>query len=595
MEHREITASDHEIFLLTASFGVLFLGWIFFVLALAGLFHKPLLATAVLAAVSLLGWAVFKRKLWQKISFEMKAASLTFLLLAALFSSFTVPTVFSGRDQGSFSEAAIRLAENSRLEFSTPASQEFFKIYGPGKALNFPGFHYQSDGRLITQFPLAYIAWLGAFYSIFGLAGFTAANGVLFFFFLLSFHLLARHLLGKRSALLATAFALTSFPLLWFLKYTLSENMALSLIWLSIFSLVLFLERRSDLAYRTFLFASMLLVFTRIEGIAILSMGIVLILADKRARAHLLAERKKTLLFPGLFFLVLFAFNFFKDIFFYKEIAKALLTPLRGPSAGMSASPAVSELYLGKIFLLYGLAGFILLALITIGILFVRQRYRLLAPFIVTLPAWTYLISSHISLDHPWMLRRYAFAVLPAAIFYSAAFFSLWSGKKSHPFRRMASALLALVLLAGSLPASIRYFAYAENEGMLEQAREIAGRFGERDLVLVDRLATGDGWSMMGAPMDFLFEKNAAYVFNPQDISKLDLEKFDNSFLLVSASEIGRYTGAPALSGRLTLQESAAIRTNRLEKPLEKSEAMFSFPAKEEVETEIAILKISTK
>ena len=106
-------------------------------------------------------------------------------LLFIIFLSFsTEPTVFSGRDQGSFSEAAVRLSQNHQLEFETLVSQEFFKIYGQGTALNFPGFSYTADGKLITHFSIGYIAWLAVFYSLFGLSGLAIANGVLFFIFL---------------------------------------------------------------------------------------------------------------------------------------------------------------------------------------------------------------------------------------------------------------------------------------------------------------------------------------------------------------------------------------------------------------------------
>lgn len=60
-------------------------------------------------------------------------------LLAVIIVSQTEPTVFTGRDQGSIALAAIELARGHELAFRNAASDAFFGIYGPGRALNFPG------------------------------------------------------------------------------------------------------------------------------------------------------------------------------------------------------------------------------------------------------------------------------------------------------------------------------------------------------------------------------------------------------------------------------------------------------------------------
>ena len=98
-----------------------------------------------------------------------------------LISLFTTPTIFTGRDQGSISEAAAHLAQNHQITFTTSASEEFFRLYGPGKAENFPGFYYTDDGKLSTQFPLPYTAWLAMLYGVFGVTGFVFANALLFY------------------------------------------------------------------------------------------------------------------------------------------------------------------------------------------------------------------------------------------------------------------------------------------------------------------------------------------------------------------------------------------------------------------------------
>src|SRR3972149_2208976 len=68
-------------------------------------------------------------KLLFQAPLDLKIALLAAVLSAGLIGYFSEPTIFSGRDQGSLSEAAFHLTQNSQLAFSTKASQSFFQIY----------------------------------------------------------------------------------------------------------------------------------------------------------------------------------------------------------------------------------------------------------------------------------------------------------------------------------------------------------------------------------------------------------------------------------------------------------------------------------
>ncbi|QQS20632.1 MAG: hypothetical protein IPL87_03615 [Candidatus Moraniibacteriota bacterium] len=123
--------------------------------------------------------------LWKfRPSRELLMWGVAFFLLAFSISFISSPTVFSGRDQGSYANAAIRLVETESLQSRSLVSDTFFSLYGPGKALNFPGFFYTSEGALTSQFPLGSIVWFGLNFSLFGVSGFSVANSLspLFFF-----------------------------------------------------------------------------------------------------------------------------------------------------------------------------------------------------------------------------------------------------------------------------------------------------------------------------------------------------------------------------------------------------------------------------
>ena len=161
---------------------ILSLSWLFFILALFNFFVFPVIFIGTLflglTALFFLGRLLVHAP-------RSTVFTVCLLLLITLGNLlFTTPTLLSGRDQGAISEAAIRLSESTTLTYRTPATETFFAIYGPGKALNFPGFSYTANGDVITQFPLVYTSFLASFHSLFGIAGLTIANGLLLFFFL---------------------------------------------------------------------------------------------------------------------------------------------------------------------------------------------------------------------------------------------------------------------------------------------------------------------------------------------------------------------------------------------------------------------------
>lgn len=590
MENPKITIDNHKFLAIFAIFWALF-GWLSLTLALAGFFYAwPFFAYLMITASGL--FYCFK-KIKFRISKEFIFALIILLAATVILSAFTTPSIFSGRDQGSISEAAIRLAQNHQLKFSTPASEEFFRIYGQGKALNFPGFYYTQNGNLTTQFPIPYISWLAAFYAIFKINGLVIANAVLFYLFLLSFYSLARVFFQKNHSVLVLILTLTSFSLSWFLKFTLSENMALALLWVSVFSLVKFLKKPGNLFYCAYLSASLLLVFARIEGILFLLAGITVVAFHEEAKNYLKTNYREKIIFPAAIFSLFFIWNFTESFYFYKEVAKALLEPsLPGKYLTFSEKFIFPASYILKVYSLYGIIGFLFLGIGGIAYFFKKKRFDLLIPFFVVLPSFIYLIDPHISSDHPWMLRRFVFSILPAFILYTVLFIAFQQKEKtSSATGKFILKAAVTVLLIANLPSFLKYLAFSENKGLLAQTEKISRNFSENDLILVDQLASGDGWSMIGAPMNFLYGKNAAYFFNPLDLEKTNAKKFDKIYLIVPDENIGFYQHGP-LEKRLRYFRDYSLETVRLEKT-ENSQGRVNFPAKKTVQIKGKIFEIT--
>ncbi|HAI73825.1 TPA: hypothetical protein DCL22_00350 [Candidatus Moranbacteria bacterium] len=465
---------------------------------------------------------------------QLFSVSLISILFIIFLSSSAEPTVFSGRDQGSFSEAAIRLSQNHRLEFETPTSKEFFKIYGPGTALNFPGFNYTTDGKLITHFSIGYIAWLAIFYSLFGLNGLAIANGILFFLFLISFFLLAKIHSNAESAFFAFALTLSSFVFSWFFKFTLSENLVLGLIWFGILEFSLFLKYRDHFFLFSALGAFLILAFTRIEAWAfLLALAVVFFIFYKKDKKKIEKINRKILLWLLGIFFIIFLINLKVNSQFYLSSLKGLINSFSAEESSLSSVSALS--YLLKIFYYYNILPFLLIGLTGISYFIWKKRYDLLVPFFIILPIFIYLIHPGISIDHPWMLRRFSFAIIPLGIFCAVLIIDRLFSKKLYFFP------LAFILVAGNLFFSTPYWNFSENKNLLAQTKTLSENFDNNDLILVDRLASGNGWSMISGPLNFLYGKQAAYFFNPTDLDKIDATKFDNIYFIIPDQSLALY------------------------------------------------------
>ena len=553
MNNNELSAKDYQIYLLKSLLW-LSLAWGGFILTQINFFHAWIIWALFLLLSFWLTKTALDNSFSLKLSKEMLIASFTFLLIVVFFSFFSTPTVFTGRDQGSFSEAAIRLSQNHSLKFSTPTSAEFFKLHEPGRAQNFPGFYYTNDGKLITQFSLAYISWLALFFSVFGITGFILANGILLYFFFFSFYLLLRLFLKKYTATGAMLLAGTSFVFMWFSKMTLSENMALPLLWTSILALMLLLKNQKLLYYLVFLLSSILLCFARIEGFAFFAVSIIVIGMNKDTREYLKENISLKIVLPLVIFAIFLALNIFNDIYFYKEIAKALLPTVTLPKAkylNEIRNNVLPSFYIERILYIYGLLGFFVVGGISIAIKFWKKELYKLVPFFIILPTFVYFVDDHISADHPWMLRRFMFSLLPVGILYASLMLGRFFENKDALKFRILSVIIGIILFIGNFPAFFKYVTFSENKNLLTETREISSQFSSNDLILIDQNATNDGWSMISGPMNSLYGKNAVYFFNTQDLSKLDLSKFENVYLISPNSQVPYYLNS-TIGKRLT-------------------------------------------
>ncbi len=560
-----------------SAFGIFFLGLnlISILLAMMGIFHITIIIVYIFAGIFLFFYLIKKRTLSMESSKSFLLISFISIAFVIFLSFFSTPTIFSGRDQGSFSEAAIRLSQNHKLGFSSAASEEFFKIHGKGLAQNFPGFNYDSKGNLVPHFSIGYIAWLAVFFSLFGLKGLFIANAVSFIVFIFSFYIMARIFFRKSApVIISTILILTSFIFSWFLKFTLAENLALGFLWFSIAQATIFFKNRNRENLFYALLSLIILAFSRLEAWSFVLMLLILILIiikKEKAKATLFFN-KKTIYILLIIFLI-YLINIYVNSPFYIASIKGLLKSFSLGSEQVENS--VGIFHAMRVMSIYALFAPFLIAITGSIYLLAKKKVASLIPFFIILPSLIYILHPGISPDHPWMLRRFLFSLIPASIFISTYFLYSFFRKKIYFY------FLISVISISNLFIFFHYLTYSENRELLLQTKNLSRNFSSSDLILVDRLTSGNGWSMITGPMNFIFKKQAVYFFDPKDLDKINHKRFTNTYFIIPDENIDFYLQNNIIEKLVPIKDYSMINSS-LSIPDQPSKTSLNLPQKEE-------------
>jgi hypothetical protein len=553
-------------------FEVFSLGWMtlsFFSLCLAitGFFHFFWLIF-FLATIIFGFFYLVKKRYIQIIGLERSSwIILTIICSLGIFLSlFSIPTIFGGRDEGSYSTSGLLISQNHQTTYSDELTSQFFRVYGPGKALNFPGFYYQEDGSLKSQFLPAYPSWIAIWHSFFGLPGLKFANLFPFVTFLFSFYLILKIITAEFHSqrpedkkypwlpILGSAMLTSVLPLIILYKFTLGEIYFAALLWFSIYLFLKYFKESSGFRYGMLFIPLAILPFVRIEAAAFLFMFLLLfILKDYE---HLKLPRYQ-LPFVILAFIFLTAFayepNFFIDSL--GNVAEPLLekeAPLSEEDSFLSDD--WKNFYNLRLFHNYNLAPFfIFTGVFLLNFLRKKEREKIkgksklfLLPFVFSLPTLIYLFDANISLDHPWYFRRFIFMIIPMTVLYAALFLYCLRSSNRWLFRIIVLLIISLNILllfpvASDGQPGKNLLTFGQNQHLLTQIEELSNNFSDKDLLLISQRSSGSGWSLMSEPLRTLFGKQAVYFFNPYDLGKIERSKFENVYLISSASELSLY------------------------------------------------------
>ncbi len=519
----------------TLAGGFLFSLTLLLVLTLFGWMYTPLIALALIPLTIGLGLAIvhlIHSKDWTRLTLLLLLVGVAWFNLSG-----EVPSIFTGRDQGSIAEASWRLAENHQLTWSNPATQAFFDIYGPGTALNFPGFAYTESGALITQFPLGYTAWLAGFVGWLGLSGYWVANGILFIIAGFTFFELLSLFVRRLLATIGTALLSLTFLPIWMLHYTLSEHLALALFLIITYALIRWRDQPTHtLWYVLTLLSASLFIFTRIEGFVVLSLVTFIAIGTRTLRNFLLEKKWLRFILPLVILGFLFLRDFFINLPYYTMIGKAVVKNWQELSlwGEAVATPHATSESIFAIFSLYGLLTLFIVGSFGIILALFKEKRQSLLVLILALPTFVYLIDAHITPDHPWMLRRYYFTLWPTFVFFAILFWHWCEERYTYLRNRRATLFLVTAIVFIHFAPAWAVWQMDEHTPLLGETARLAERVSGHDLLLVDRLASGDPFRLLSGPLSFLFGKQAVYFFNPEDLDRLPLDTFERVFLLTS-------------------------------------------------------------
>ncbi len=509
--------------------------WITYFLTLLGAFYTSLVWGIMFILTIIL---VYKKILvFKKISKTLLYILIISTILGGFIISNSNPTIFTGRDQGSISQAAINLAKYHTSHFHTLESDIFFKHYGAGKALNFPGFYYTATGALTTQFPLPYITFLAGFIGAFGLNGIAIANAILFIVFILTISSIARFILPTKFLWWFLLLLLTSAPILYFTSFSLSENLASALIFSLITLFLFYYYKKNNLTLSLIFITVGILTFTRIEGFWFLFITLYLFFRNREIIKKIIIEHTFAIaLFTSSFFCVFLA-SIITNFSFYKTLLGVFISKL---PVSHSMPNQDKFAFLLNIFITFNLLIPLIFCAIYVLYISIKKRRKrfILLPLFLVVPLFVYYINPNISQDAPWMLRRYVFAILPITILYTTSFLSLFSSTK---YKYLAS-VLYVFLIFFNLSTTIPLLTNKNHVNLNHSTQILAKKFSSSDdLLLVSPNVSGDRFSMLTGPLRTSYDLHAVYFFNQNDYNNIQKDKFKDIFLISSEKDLNLY------------------------------------------------------
>lgn len=351
------------------------------------------------------------------------------IMLICVLGIFFPHETFGGRDEGSYSNAAVMLSKNSNLLFSS----NIRTAVG-----NNPG---EDTQKLVLFETPAYYVWLAIQNVFFGLGWMLRSNIIFASLGLSALFFVFSSISNKSFGFTAVALFSSSLPFLWFFRETMSENLAFFLLWTSLAFLMTFLRTKRNMYLFGLLLGTWLFSFTRLEGL-LMQFTIFMVFSFLLFAMKIFSIKKNVLIIFVYVIVIssslliqkpftsssLLGFNIRKIDYLVKRATSGIQVVPNSMKARVSFQKIakfsdripffVFEMLAKYNFVIVLFAIFIILPVLVIDRrMHKTTRLGVACLLIVILPEFYKFIDPAVSLDQPWMYRRYLYALLPLGYF----------------------------------------------------------------------------------------------------------------------------------------------------------------------------------
>lgn len=476
--------------------------------------------------------------------------------------------VLGGRDPGVYMNEGVQIAQRrslvtvDTLAASVPAATRdlFFPPYGQEGyySVRFMGFHLRDPetGTVSGQFPQGYPAWISVAY---GLDGITGSRRVIAWWAVLglvSVYFAAARLMGPVPAFAGAALLAVHVIQTWYARYPNSEIVTQALV----FAAVLAHTRahEDDDIFFGPIAASLLglALFTRLPVVltvgAAVAASLLAYANGHRPRAGFLATLALWIGVAGLYYTTQLRPYFLRPLAYIDSLqlvhfvmlgtglaaTAVLLWVIRRPAIAAATRTwlprgCVACVIVGSVYALYfrqpgghlaphdayALREFVDLyfsriafGLAIAGYAIVVWRSFWRAPaliLVITLLAGFFFYKMRIWPENFWLARRFLTEILPGAVIFAAA--ALFSPLLLTSRLRLVSGAVGLIataiLGAHYLSAAEPLRNHIEYAGIIPKLEQLAGRFGDTDLVLVESRSASDVHTL-GLPLSYIYARN---------------------------------------------------------------------------------------
>lgn len=457
------------------------------ILALIDQFKTPLVYFAFLSSLILAIFFSIHSKKDITILPSITIPAIFLIFLVSLLLIFYPHDTFGGRDEALYSNLAVYLTKSGSLKIPSYLD------------------HLPDDfAENVRTYPPGYTAWLAIQKVFFGTQGILRGNVILSIFGLASLFLVSSHLGGKKIGLITIVLFSSSMPFLWFSRETMSENLSFFLLWSLILFLFTFLKTKRNIYLVGLFMGTWLFALTRFEGFLI--QFVILLILPFLLYTLKVAPLKRIVCIMSIYLLLvasnlLIAKNTFGPSL--KMIVPIISSGIKNDISSFlpdtvqenfikSSPPNEKEtlphnyiVFFAKMLAKYNFLLIISSIFLVTGYFLIRLRkptktkLYFLTILAIILPEFYKIVSPNVTIDQPWLYRRYMYALLP---FGYLCLFLLLDQLKNKRFLVIVSNTLLIINVA----LSSQLLFVKNNWLLVDKMEEITKDISKNDFVIIE-------------------------------------------------------------------------------------------------------------